>query len=107
MKKIILISGIIGLMLTTSSADFSFGKMYEEMKAVATSTADLNISENAVVDKNISSKVTTDKNTVVDNKKESNDNSNSTDINSSNSEVSVDKNVSDENTTEAPTEDNK
>jgi len=102
MKKITLISGIVALMLTTASADFSFGEMYEEMKAVATSTTDLNISENVVdADKNISSTVPTDMNTVVENEKESTDETNSTEVNSSNLEVSV------ENTTEDSIKDNK
>ncbi len=87
MKKIMLISGIVAITLTTASADFSFAKMYEELKAVAEAT-DVNVSH-------VNESNSTNSTTVVE--------SNSTDINSSKSEISLDVNVSDENNSQTST----
>ncbi len=89
MKKFTLISGIVAVMFTTALADFSFSKIYEELKAVAEAT-DVNLSNLKKFNESNSTNSTTT--IVVD--------SNSTDINSSNGEASLDENVSDENKTE-------
>ena len=104
MKKFTLISGIVAVMLTTASADFSFGEMYEKMKAVATSTTDINTSNNVVVDTDKNS--SKDVNKTVVNKEEESIETNTT-IDSSEVEVSTDKNISDNNITETPIKDDK
>ncbi len=86
MKKFTLISGIVALMLTTALADFSFSKMYEELKAVAEAT-DVNVS-NIDTDKNVSTNVVIEENNTME----------------KNSSI---KNIFDENITETSTEENK